>query len=121
VNIPRKWEPYLDELLEQEDIQKGLARSGYKNKPSSVGAWIIRQFLIDRTGLRFEHFNTYEDHLTIKDNKLNLYVDIYPKESGKLWCDYCNSNHCEHVETLVSKHAEILKDLEKKGWKYRGS
>jgi len=121
VNIPREWEPHLNELLGQEDIQKGLARNGYKNRPSSVGVWIIRQFLIDRTGLRFEHFNTYEDHVTIKDNKLNLYVDIYPKEKGELRCAYCKSANCEHIQDLVNNHPEILKDLEKKGWKYKAT
>lgn len=68
---------------------------------------------------RFEYFNTYEGHATIRDKKLGLYVDLYPQENGTLLCKHCESTGCEHVEFALTV-PEIIEPLEKKGWKYEG-
>lgn len=66
-----------------------------------------------------EHFNTYEDHATIRDHKLGLYIDIYPKPDGTLWCEHCESTKCEHIRFALTV-PEIIEPLKKKGWKYKG-
>jgi hypothetical protein len=60
---------------------------------------------------RFRHFNTNENRITIMDKKVGWddkegkrqprMIDIYVKPIGEyeLWCEYCNSNKCEHAPT----------------------
>ena len=67
---------------------------------------------------RFEHFNTYEDHATIRDKKLGRYVDIYPHRNGELWCENCESTDCEHVQYSLTV-PKIVEPLKKQGWKHR--
>lgn len=119
VNVPRGWEPYLNEALELPEVQKALEIASRDSKPSSLGVWIIEQWLIDKTNFRFEHFNTYEDHVTIKDKKFpNCLFDIFPKPNGQLSCQNCDSIDCEHVQYVLTL-PDVMNDLEKKGWKYR--
>jgi hypothetical protein len=51
-------------------------------------------------------------------------IDIYFKPVGEneydLWCEYCNSNKCEHVTYALSIPHISMEPLRKKGWKYRG-
>lgn len=68
---------------------------------------------------RFEHFNTYGDHATIRDNKLGLYIDLYPQENGTILCKHCETTDCEHVKFALTV-AEIIEPLEKHGWQYKG-
>ena len=61
-----------------------------------------------------EHFNTYEDHITIRDNELGRYIDIWPKD-GKLWCEHCEKTRCRHIR-FVTRLPDIMETLEKRGW-----
>lgn len=115
VNVKREWEPFLAEALKLPEVQKGLELSQRKRLPSSLGVWIIEQWLIKKTSFRFKHFNTYGNHITILDRKLGYYPDIYPKAEGKLQCDVCKSEDCEHIK-YVLKNPEIMKKLIKEGW-----
>jgi len=117
VNVSKKeCERYLTEALNRPEIQKALAKSGKKTKVSSLGVWIIEQWLIENTNYRFKHFNTYETHATIWDRKLSLHIDIYPRPEGKLWCEYCKDMSCEHVEFSLTVQ-EIIEPLRKQDWK----
>jgi len=117
VNVPREWEQFLNEALELPEVLKGLELSGRDRKPSSLGVWIIEQWLINKTRFRFEHFNTFENYATIKDKKFpNRLYDIYPKDDGQLWCENCDSTDCEHVK-FARTVPEIIEPLRKKGWK----
>jgi hypothetical protein len=83
---------------------------------------------------RFRHFNTNENRITIMDKKVGWddkegkrqprMIDIYVKPVGEyeyeLWCEYCNSNKCEHVAYALSIPHISMEPLRKKGWKYRG-
>lgn len=90
-----------------------------------LGFRSIAQFLEDAARRRLEkleaqkrvmeHFNMYEDHITIRDHKVGQYIDIYAK-NGVLWCEYCESNNCEHIQ-FASSVPEIKRALKKKGWK----
>ena len=68
---------------------------------------------------RFTHFNILSDHATIQDKKTRRWVNVYPKEPGELWCEYCDSTDCVHVKFALTV-PEIKKALKKKRWKYRG-
>jgi len=84
---------------------------------------------------RFFHFNVYEDHITIGDRKLGQddehgrrqprLIDIYFKPVGKfneyvLWCEYCESDNCEHVKYALTIQQKYEKYIKAKGWKYVG-
>jgi len=117
VNIPREWEPFLNEAFDLPEVQKGLAITHRDLKPSSLGVWIIEQWLIDKTSFRFQHFNTYKEYITVIDKKLpNLYLDIYPKPDGKLWCKHDDSNDCVHVQWIL-RQSDLMQSLKQKGWK----
>ena len=119
VNVPREWEPFLNEALEFPEVLKGLEVSQRDRLPSSLGVWIIEQWLIENTQFRFEHFNTFENYATIKDKKEpNRLFDVYPKNDGKLWCENCDSIECEHVKYALTV-PKVVESLRKKGWKYR--
>ena len=120
VNVPREWEKHLNDALETPEVLKGLELSGKDRKASSLGVWIIEQWLINHTQFRFEHFNTFENYATIKDKKFpNSLFDIYPKEEGTLWCENCDSTECDHVKYALTV-PEIIEPLRKKGWKHTG-
>lgn len=61
-----------------------------------------------------EHFNIYEDHITIRDNRIGRYIDIYPKDN-ELWCEFCQAKNCEHIRFALTV-PEVEKVLEKRGW-----
>jgi len=63
---------------------------------------------------RFEHINTCESHATIYDNKLDTELDIYFHENG-VWCDYCKSPECEHIDYTLELE-DIQKVLKEKEW-----
>ena len=45
---------------------------------------------------RFEHYNCYDDHVTIFDVIENHLVDVYYRNE-RLSCDYDQSSSCRHV------------------------
>jgi hypothetical protein len=115
VNVPNAWEQYLLELLAEPNIQKNLELGGQTNTYSGLGAWIIWEFLVNNTSMRFQHLNTKENHITIIDNQIRRTVDIYPKEPNELWCEYDQANDCDHVKYALTIE-EVRKVLTKKGW-----
>jgi len=117
VNLPREWGPYLEEALLNPEIRKKLEIGEFTMTSSGLGNWVIREFLIHNTSFHYQHFNTYDDHATIIDNKIRRMIDIYPKEEIKeLWCEYCDSTNCEHVK-FARTVPKIMEPLEKKGWR----
>lgn len=61
-----------------------------------------------------EHMNVYEDHITIRDNRIGRYIDIYPKD-GEMWCEFCEGKNCEHIRFALTI-PEVEKVLKKRGW-----
>ncbi len=122
INLPRKLEPYLEEALQNPHIQRELEYNRYTKTPSGLGAWIITQFLIDKTSYRFSHINTFDNRVTIRDRKLNREVDINLKPlsgSGfEMICEVHESSNCEHVK-YVRNLPDVLEELKQKGWKTR--
>ena len=116
VNLPQQWGPYLKEALTKPEVQKNLELANQTKTYSGLGAWIIWSYLVDNTSFRFQHLNTKENHITIIDNKLRRTIDIYPKEPNELWCEYDQSNSCDHVSYTLTIE-EVRKTLTAKGWK----
>ena len=65
---------------------------------------------------RFEHINTYEDRITIKDNVLNKNVNVYLREGGLVHCDVCGLNDCQHIDYALSI-PQVIRILNARGWK----
>ena len=65
---------------------------------------------------RFEHINTYEDHVTIKDNVLNREANIYLKPGGEAFCDVCQLQDCLHINYALGRPS-VVRVLAAKGWK----
>ena len=111
VNVPRELEPYLKEALEKPEVQKELEIGRFTKTYSGLGVWLIHRFLVDKTSFRLQHFKTYNSRATIVDNRLRRLIDIYPKPTGELWCEHCDSTDCEHVK-FGHTVPEIMKLLE---------
>lgn len=66
---------------------------------------------------RFEHFNVYEDHVTIIDNqapKGQQWVDIWFR-GDRPFCEYCQESDCEHIRFALEL-PEVIQALKKHGW-----
>lgn len=89
---------------------------GLENDTEVVRALITRYYREHEEELpqMIEHFNIYEDHITLRDHRIGRYVDIFAR-NGTLWCEHCESSKCEHIEYALSD-PEIAKVLEKRGW-----
>ena len=116
VNLPKEWQPFLDEALANLKIQKQLESKSFSRTYSGLGRLITRMFLVENTSFRFQHINTDDRHITIQDNKINHVFDVHIKENpNELWCEYCDSTECEHIPFCYTI-PEVKKVLKKKGW-----
>ena len=109
VKIPKELADKIDKLLE-------LRIEGFRSRGEFVTTAIrekLRQYE-DELRPRFEHFNVYEDHITIWDNKLRRLIDVYIRDRG-LVCEYCESDDCEHTRFVLSI-PKVVKTLRKHGW-----
>lgn len=102
----------LDENLEEkfERIQEFL---GIGNRADVIRHLIVQYHLPPP---RFEHINTYDDHITVKDNVLSRNADVYLKDDGVAHCNVCNLSDCQHIDYALSL-PKVLKILNAKGWK----
>lgn len=115
VNVPRDREPYLKDLLERVEIQRKLEIDHYRETLSSLGKWIIDEYLIEHTFFRFKHVNIYEDYVRIYDKKLRRFIDIYKKPTRVLACQVCEAIDCIHVQFAFSV-TQVRQSLESQGW-----
>lgn len=63
---------------------------------------------------RFEHFNFYEDHVTIWDRKEKRLVDVYFR-NRRVYCEFCKEFDCEHISFALSL-PKVVKPLRDIGW-----
>ena len=77
-------------------------------------------------GLHYlEHFNVYEDHITLTDSSIEgvRYVNIFAKPKGDIlyfWCDVHEATDCYHIGYLFvdeKLRSFINEQLEKNGFK----
>ena len=85
---------------------------GYKSVSSFVIAAIRR--LIEETKPTLEHFNVYEDHVTIIDHKRRRLVNVYFR-NGRIYCELCQETECPHTEYALNI-PKIQEALREKGW-----
>jgi hypothetical protein len=62
-----------------------------------------------------EHFNVYEDHVTIIDRKMRRIPSVFFR-NNTIFCDVCEKKNCRHVKYAL-KLPKVRKALEKKGLK----
>jgi len=60
-----------------------------------------------------EHFNVYEDHVTIIDRKRERLVDVYFRNNF-VYCQLCGERNCEHVRYAI-QIPKVQRTLEEKG------
>ena len=85
---------------------------GYKSVSSFVIAAIRR--LIEETKPTLEHFNVYEDHVTIIDHKRRRLVNVYFR-NGRIYCELCQETECPHTRYALNI-PKIQEALREKGW-----
>lgn len=117
INVPKDLEDYFNELLEKPEYQVRLKDAGLQQTSSSLGRWIIEQFLIENTSYRFIHLNTYEDHVIIQDKKMSRIFAVFFKNEGLL-CELCEASDCEHIQFAVSL-PEVERALATRGQQYK--
>lgn len=83
---------------------------------------------------RFEHLNTFEDHVSIMDRKLGWddekgqrhprLIDVYvrPISDSKFvfYCEFCGKSDCEHIKYVLSIRHKTVEPVERRGLKYAG-
>ncbi|RLI28277.1 hypothetical protein DRO58_02505 [Candidatus Bathyarchaeota archaeon] len=74
----------------------------------------LEYYYLKHMGYQFEHFNVYEDHVTIWDHRINRLIDVYIRDS-KLVCEYCKDAGCEHVKFVLTI-PKVIEALKKRGW-----
>lgn len=85
---------------------------GYKSVSSFVIAAIRR--LIEETKPTLEHFNVYDDHVTIIDHKRRRLVNVYFR-NGRIYCELCQETECPHTQYALNI-PKIQEALREKGW-----
>lgn len=68
---------------------------------------------------RFSHFNLDDYGVKIGDKKLNLKaIQIYFKPEG-IYCEYCQTDSCEHVGYALKQPAiqEVIRRKRLEGWR----
>jgi len=61
-----------------------------------------------------EHFNVYEDHVTVIDHKNRRIANVYFR-NDTVFCDVCETKNCRHIE-YVLKLPKVVRILSQKGW-----
>ena len=106
VSLPEEMVGEIDGVIEQ---RPGL---GYKGVGSFVISTVRR--MIGETRPALEHFNVYEDHVTVIDHRRRTLADIYFRD-GNVYCELCEEKECEHVQYALSI-PKIEQALREKGW-----
>ena len=115
VNVPRAWEAHFEELLERPEIKMQVKEEGFSLTYSGLGVWIIHRFLLDHVpSYRYQRVNTTGNRIAFYDRKLRRLIDIYVKPDKTLYCQFCNSTECEHIE-LALTFPDVKETLEKVG------
>jgi hypothetical protein len=117
IKIATSLKEAIRRFLDSEEAK----RLGYRYEidvvNQGVREFLIRHGFIEFEENRFEHFNVYEDHVTIFDKKLRRLVDVYL--SGRkpyIYCSLCEGSECDHTRFALSI-PKVTETLKGKGWK----
>jgi hypothetical protein len=61
-----------------------------------------------------EHFNVFEDHVTVIDRKRRVFADVYFR-NNHVYCELCDEENCEHVNYALQL-SKVQRLLSEKGW-----
>jgi len=89
---------------------------GYRSRGEFVAS-AVRDLLdefAEELAPRLEHFNVYENHVTVFDRVTKRIVDVYFKRD-KPYCEACEAFDCEHIRFALSL-PKVVEPLEKNGW-----
>jgi len=97
--------------IDEEAKASGIPRS-------DIVARIVYEYYKENLGPALSHFNVYEDHVTIKDEDLERYVDVQVK-GGRLYCTYDETESCGHVDYAwqIDRVQDMIRrgDIKKRG------
>jgi len=118
VNVPRDREPYMNEALENPEIATRLDIDNCNKTLSSLGAWIIDQFLLQNTGFKWTHYNLDPNGVKIINRTTKEKTQIYFKPEG-IQCEACESADCEHVRFALTVDVikAVIREKKREGWK----
>lgn len=85
---------------------------GYKSISSFIIDAVRR--LIEETKPALEHFNVYDDHVTVIDHKLRRLVNVY-FTNDRVYCELCQATECPHIQYALNI-PKIQEALREKGW-----
>jgi Arc/MetJ-type ribon-helix-helix transcriptional regulator len=112
-----------NEIMEEIDQIIKRKTRGYKSRSEFIKEAIRRRFeeLKNLPELpNLEHFNIDEEGVRILDRTLaskesnGRIIDVYFKPDN-VWCDYCQSNNCQHTKFALDLN-DVKGILSKKGW-----
>ncbi len=119
VRLPKEIMDEIDQI-----IRRGTR--GYKSRAEFIKEAIRKRFDELNTAQptprlpALEHFNVNEEGVRILDRTLSSktstgrIIDVYFKPDN-VWCDYCQSKSCRHIEFALELPA-VQEILNKKGW-----
>ena len=104
------WE-ILDEWLQTNEAKK----HGFHSKAPFI-TQAVRELLERYEKPRFDHLNFQDNILRLVDTELPKYQNIIEicLKKGKLVCNYCELESCEHIDASW-KDKVIRKQLQEKG------
>ena len=114
VKIAKTMIEAIDQFLESEEAK----RLGYRFKSDIVNEAIreffkthnLEEYLDEQT--RFQHFNIYDDHVTMWD-KVEKLLDVYFRNS-RPYCTHHEQHECEHI-TFALSIPKVREALKQKG------
>lgn len=109
IKIPRELAEQIDKIIEDQSL-------GYTKKAQFTSEAIRK--LLQEYYPRFEHVNFEQNCIRLIDNekpKGSPFIEIR-LNGGKLYCDTCEKNTCEHISAAWNDE-EIKEKLLKKGLK----
>ena len=105
---------YMDDKLYQE-LKDDAGQKGL-----SINQLIVASLYDYLREKRLQHYNVYENHVTLWDGNISSLVDVYiiPKESNhvQLHCSADLSSSCSHCQ-FTKKIPKVINMLTEKGLK----
>jgi len=107
-----------EEIIEVIDRVVNAQKFGYRSRADLIlegTKRLLRELGEYPSKPRFEHYNCYEDHVTLIDNQLGgKWIDIYFR-NDKPFCELCEKHNCEHIGFILEL-PDVIEELKKHGW-----
>lgn len=104
---------FEDELLEW--IESKIKDNTFHNFQHAVDYCLSKIYGEEKP--RFEHFNCYDEHVTLWDNLKKRLIDVHFRDfKPYIYCELCESSNCDHIKFVLTI-PKVVETLRKKGWK----